>query len=204
VTPLCHFHIRFASFNSMMKTRLTVLSLAFAAALALGGCATPARVEQMIAQPAPASAPLASPAMRGNIAVRDVTGGKDTNPMWMSNVGTSAFEGALEQSLRAAGLLSENRQGGRYFIIADLVNLDQPYFGASMTVTATVRYTLVERSTSQSVYSKSIVAPYTAQWNDAFVGTERLRLANEGAIKANITKLMDDLLQLKVTSAGSQ
>jgi len=40
--------------------------------------------------------------LKGNVALRDVTGGRETNPMWVGNVGSSEFEGALAGSLRFA------------------------------------------------------------------------------------------------------
>ena len=185
-----------------MKRVNILAALTFATLLA--GCASPARVDQMVASRTATIQPPSSEQLRANVAVRDVTGGKETNPMWVSNVSSSEFERALEQSLRNAGLLSENRQAGGYFIVADLQKLDQPFIGASMTVTATVRYSVVERATGKDVYAKSVVTPYTAKWNDAFLGTERLRLANEGAMKANIAQLIDDLLRLQIASVGSR
>ncbi len=54
-------------------------------------------------------------------------------------------------------------------------------FGFDMTVTSTVTYTLIERASGKTVWQKSVDAPFTAKTSDAFVGTERLRLANEGS-----------------------
>lgn len=175
--------------------------LALAALAILVGCASPARIEQMQAGPSPASrGALANSPMRDNIAIKDVTGGKETNPMWVSNVGSSEFERALEGSLRVSGLLSTNRQAGKYQLTAHLLKLDQPMFGAGMTVTASVEYLLVERATGRQVFSRTLTRPYTAAFGDALLGSERLRLANEGAIRANISALIDELTGLKISS----
>jgi hypothetical protein len=64
-------------------------------------------------------------------------------------------------------LLSGGKPLGQYQLIAHLKALDQPLIGASLTVTSTVQYTLVERSSGKDVLSRSIVAPYTAAWNSA-------------------------------------
>jgi hypothetical protein len=178
--------------------RSIATSLLAGSCLLAAGCATPARVDQMIAEPAVAKRIAAPAALKGNVAIRDVTGGRETNPMWVSNVGSSEFEGALAGSLRAAGMYSENRQAGRYFLTAHLAKLDQPLVGFSMTVTATVNYTLTERATGKDVLARTISTPYTATPGDAFVGAERLRLANEGAIRTNIARLIDELMTLKV------
>ena len=179
----------------MKKNVLAVLSIA--STVLLTGCAAPARIEQMTASVSPQQRILSTP-LRANIAVRDVTGGKETNPMWVSNVGSSEFEQALEASLREAGLLAAGKQAGKYTLIAHLENVDQPMAGFNMTVTATVAYSLVERATGKEVLSRKVSLPYTASFNAAFAGTERLRIANEGAVRVNISKLIDELLALKV------
>ena len=112
------------------------------------------------------------------------------------------FSRALEASLRDAGLLSGNNQGSKYVLIAHLQKLDQPMFGASMTVTATVQYSLVERATNAEVFARTVSLPYTAAWNAAFSGVERVKLANEGAIRVNIQQLIDALVAAKVSAAG--
>lgn len=180
------------------------LSVGAAAVLAmvLAGCATPARVDQM-----QTSASLAARTAAANsqykeaISVKDVTGGKETNPMWVSNVSSADFSRALEASLKDAGLLSGNNQGSKYQLIAHLQKLDQPLFGASMTVTATVQYSVIERATNKEVLARTVAMPYTAAWNEAFMGSERLKLANEGAIRVNIQQLIDALLAAKISLA---
>jgi hypothetical protein len=170
------------------------------ATLYVAGCATPASSSNMTMRAADAtSVRQGTPeALKANVALRDVTGGKETNPAWVSNVGSSEFERALEDSLRSVGMLSSNRQAGRFQLVAHLEKLDQPFLGLDMTVTATVTYTLVERAGGKTAWQKAVVTPYTAKIGDAFVGSERLRLANEGAIRQNITTLVGELQQLKV------
>lgn len=179
--------------------------LALSMVALLTACATPARVDQMQVSTSLATrTAVSSSELRENVAVRDVTGGKETNPMWMSNVSSSDFERALEASLKDAGLWSPNRQAGKYLLVAHLEKLDQPMFGASMTVTASVRYALVERSSGKTVFERILATPYTAEWNAAFMGSERLKLANEGAVRSNIQQLIDALVGLKLAGAGVQ
>lgn len=169
----------------------------------LAGCAAPARVEQMQVDSSLATrSSIASQELKENIAIKDVTGGKDTNPMWVSNVSSSDFERALEASLRNAGLLSPNRQGSKYTLVAHMLQLEQPFLGASMTVTATVQYTLIERASGKEVFTKSLATPYTAAFSDAFLGTERLKLANEGAVRTNIQQLISSLVELRIASGS--
>jgi hypothetical protein len=69
--------------------------------------------------------------------------------------------------------------------------------GLDMTVSANVRYSLIDTSTRKEVFSKVLMASYTAKFSDAFAGGERLKLANEGAVKTNIQLLVSELLQFK-------
>ena len=171
-----------------------------AASVWLTGCATPASSSNMTVRAADATTVrLQTPeALKNNLALRDVTGGKETNPAWVSNVSSSEFERALEDSLRSVGMLSANRQAGRFQLIVHLEKLDQPFMGFDMTVTSTVAYTLVERASGKTIWQKTLAVPYTAKVSDAFVGSERLRLANEGTIRQNMTQLIGELQQMKV------
>ena len=184
--------------NRFLRRALLVGGLAATALVT--GCATPANSVNMVVRAGDATAARsATPeALKAAVAIRDVTGGKETNPMWVSNVGSSDFERALEDSLRSVGMLAANRQSGRYQLVAHLEKLEQPFLGFDMTVTAAVAYTLIERATGKTVWQKSIATPYTAKVGDAFVGTERLRLANEGSVRQNITQLIGELQQAKV------
>lgn len=178
-----------------MKT-ISLVALAALSVSLLSGCAAPARTDQMTAQTSPAQR-IAETPMRNNVAVNDVSGGKETNPMWMSNVGNSEFEQALEGSLREAGLLSAGKQAGKYLLTAHMQKVEQPMFGASMTVTVTVNYVLMERASRKEVLNRTVSLPFTAAWNSSFIGTERLRLANEGAIRVNIGKIIDEIFAIR-------
>jgi hypothetical protein len=159
----------------------------------LVGCASPARIDQMAAN-VPATSVDAK--LRKSIAVSDVTGGKETNAMWTSQVASDDFRRALEISLERAGLLSKISSEGRFQLIADLSKLQQPIAGIDMTVTASVQYSLIERKSKKEIYRKVIQQPYTAKFSDAFLGAERLRLANEGAINANISAFIREIFLL--------
>jgi hypothetical protein len=167
----------------------------------VAGCATPARIEQMkVDAPLAARVAASNSALKEKVALKDVTGGRETNPMWVSSVGSAEFERALEQSLQEVGLLALNRQASPFHLTAHLLKLDQPLMGASMTVTATVQYSLVERTTGKEVFSRTLSTPYTAAWNASFLGAERLKLANEGAIRENIKQLIETLIPMKLSA----
>ena len=171
--------------------KLILVSVAFL----IGGCAAPARHDQMSVF---TSVQRTNPALKGTVAVADVTGGKDTNPAWKSEVSSDAFRRALELSLENAGLLSKILAGSKYRLTADLIKLDQPFAGIDMTVTSTVRYSLVDAKSLKEVYGRTTQISFTAKFSDSLLGAERLRIANEGAVKENIKLLLADLEALKL------
>jgi hypothetical protein len=188
---MTHFLIK----KSYLLTIFFALSV-----LVLSGCAAPARIDQMAVSGNPAQR-IAQTPLRNNLAIKDVTGGNETNPMWKSNVSSSDFEKALESSLQAIGLLAQ-RQSGKYLLTAHMERLDQPFMGLDMTVTASVKYIVSERATGKEVLSRTVSIPYTAKLGDSLLGVERLKLANEGAVRVNITELMNELFRLKIESVS--
>jgi hypothetical protein len=173
-----------------MKKILSIVSISV-----LAGCATPAAVEQMAV-----SLPVVqtNPTFKSAVSVAEVTGGKETNALWTSQVSSDGFKRALEQSLENAGMFSKIVAGSKYQLTADLTRLDQPLLGFDMTVSSTVRYSLLETQTRKEIYSRVIQVSYTATVSDAFMGTQRLKLANEGAVKSNIEAFIKDLIALKL------
>ena len=177
-----------------LKLSLKSVFIVFWAAI-LAGCATPAAVEKMAAA---VPATQTSLALKNSVGVADVTGGKETNPMWTSQVSSEGFRQALEQSLENAGMFNKVVAGSKYQLSADLTRLDQPLIGFNFTVTSTVRYALIETRSRKPVYERVIQADYTASMVDAFLSTQRMKLANEGAVKANIRAFLSDLVALKL------
>lgn len=166
--------------------------IVIAAVAVLAGCAAPAEMESMVAAQPVAAAPKDA-SLVGGIYVAEVAGGESTNPLWTSEVGNTEFGGALRKSLRAHGVLSEDASGSPYLLKANLLGLEQPAFGLDMTVTSHVNYEVTRRADSQLYLGETVNTSYTATAGQAFLGVERLRLANEGAIRQNIK---DFLLRL--------
>ena len=172
-----------------MKTHLGLVP-ATLLALALTGCAAGATAAGMTVTPQELVKPT-NPATQHAVEVAGVAGGTETNPAWTSQVSDTEFKAALVESLRLAGLLAEGP--ARYQLKASLVSLQQPMFGLDMTVTASVHYEVVDARTGAVVWQEGVLTPYTATVGDAFVGVTRLKLANEGAIRKNIAKVVEKL-----------
>ena len=176
-----------------MNCRFQLVGLA---ALALSACASPAKVENMVA-----SATAGAQAPNSNLVeaacVTKVTGGEETNPLWTSEVDDASFRAALEISLRNNRLAATTSDGCRYGIEVNMLGLAQPVIGFNMTVTSHVNYSVRERISGTPYFLTTVTAPYTATVGDAFAGITRLRLANEGSIRSNIQKFIDELLAHK-------
>jgi hypothetical protein len=159
----------------------------------LYGCASGAKPENMTFSSEHIN--QYDPSLENSVNLTKVYGGETTNPLWTSEISNEAFRTALLTSLINEGLYAES---GRFELKATLERVDQPIFGLDFEVTTYVRYTLTDSQTSEVIFSELIDAAFTAGIGDAFVGVQRLRLANEGAGKSNIEALMNKLAELEI------
>jgi len=167
----------------------------------LTGCAKPACHQNMVISNADivklSSKTLKKESTFKNIAVQTVIGGSETHPLWMSMVNATEFKNALEKSLDNVRLYHADQKTAPYRLEASLNKLEQPLLGFNMTVTCHATYRIFNTKTNKLVYEKSLNTPYTEKFTSAFLGVERLKLANEGAVKENIKGLINDLYNTK-------
>ena len=121
--------------DNMRHSRVIALILF---SILLGACAAPASRDNMDISAAERSAYKADQYLSGKVSVGSVIGGQDTNPAWTSEIGNEDFEAALRSSLETAYLLG-GRTGSDYILDAELVEIDQPMFGFTFTVTSKIR-----------------------------------------------------------------
>lgn len=176
-----------------MYSNYLTLAAGLVVVTVLGGCASPA--SHLAMSPTANELPIATSAshLRGLVAVRNVTGGKDTNPLWTSQVDASAFKLALQNSLASSGMAAVNPSSAKYIVDADLKALHQPLFGLTFDVESTVQYTVESAGVGQDVTVKAVG---TASVSDAFAGVERLKMANERSIKENIKAFLTKFVSL--------
>jgi hypothetical protein len=170
----------------------TKLLLILVLGFGLSGCASGARTGAMTTGVTPDSIIAPNAPVRNAIVVGDVTGGSETSPIWKSEVSTENFRAALEQSLQLNVMLA--LKTGRYRLDAELLDLEQPFAGFDMEVTAHIHYKITELASNRVVFDETIVTPHTTDMSDAFLGVERLRLANEGAVRDNIHTLIAKII----------
>lgn len=175
-----------------MKKRATILCV-IGAALHLSGCAMPAGVSEMVYVPDQSQKASSTSPYFKKVMVGSVNGGSETNPLFTgSQVSADDFKSALSQSLNNADYLSAG-QTSPYTLNAEIIALDQPLVGINMTVRTTIDYSLKESNSNKVVFKKTVETPFTATMSDAFVGINRLKIANEGSVKRNIMKLLEEL-----------
>ena len=168
----------------------------FAVAL-LTACASPAEVQNMVVTKSSVATVLSTSPFAAAIAIKSVNGGEDTNPLWISEVSNAGFREALRGSMAQTGLLSSETSNAKFDLNATLAKIDQPLFGLDLTVTSHVRYRLTERSTVKDWFDEEISVAHTATFSDAAFAVQRLRFANEGSIRENIKKFLEELSRRK-------
>lgn len=174
--------------------RHTVLLAIFGFVVLMSGCATPATYQGMI------PATFETTAKHPHSVGVNVGGGQETNPMWKSQVSDSVFSQALVESITKSQVFTRviEGKGGDYLLTVTLVSMEQPSFGASFTVKMEAGWSLKNNTTGAAVWQESVRSEHTATMGDAFVGTERLRLATEGAARNNIKQGLGKISKLKL------
>lgn len=173
--------------------KVSLLGLALSALSFLTGCAMPSQSNSMTIAKMDLPQGMRKKVCQysDNICLGTIEGGSKTYPFWASKVDNKEFKTALEQSLTNVDLY--NSKNARYVLNAKLEKLKQPLLGANMTVTCVSHYQIFDQKSKKMIFDKTVSTPYTAKFTSALLGTERLKLANEGAVKENIKDLMNNL-----------
>ena len=176
----------------LLSRAAAAASLALAAA-SLGACAGGARSAEMMVSVSQVPAVSAGQPGFNAFRVSEVSGGSDTNPMWMSNVSNADFRKALEDSLKATGHYADPPSSATYELSANLTGLQRPPGGFDMTTITTVRYKATPVGGGQPLIDEDMTARGLAKFGDSLIGTERLRIANENAVRENIVSFIKRL-----------
>ncbi len=164
-----------------------------AAVLSLAACASASKPGAMVAELTDSTIIRDDSTLRNAFNVGTVTGGKKTNPLWVSKVSSEDFAEALRQSLTSHAMLSSST--GKFVVDAELLEVKQPLAGFNLTVKSTVKYKVSEVATSIVVLEETVTNEHTAKMGEAFVAAQRLRLANEGSMKGNIAQFIETLVK---------
>ena len=107
-------------------------------------------------------------------------------------------------SLSKYGFLSTSDVAAPFRLEVFLIELKQPPGGHTLIVTSFIRYKLTRSFDDQVVYDDIIAASYTATLQDAFDAQYRMKLANEGSIRANIAAFLHYLYSFNIMKSPVQ
>jgi len=147
----------------------------------LAACATPQAMTV-------AGIATANPKYRNAMAIRSVTGGQAMDVLTVPGVSNEPLKQALENSLATTGYLA--RSGApKFYVDAEVRNLQQPLIGLTLDVTADVVY----KVSGAGGGTYPIRASGTATFSDSPIAADRMRIANERAMQANIKQFLEAL-----------
>lgn len=166
------------------KIYLALLASAF-----LFGCAAPAQVNEMAAKET--TTMVFNPKFHKNIKLTESGSIGETYGM----IKGEDFEKAVFRTLKNLELVAVNSEPS-YNLSVQFMSAEQPLLGLDFEVTSKIKYTLIENETQKVILNKTILAPYTATFSDAFVAANRLKLANEGSVRKNIMQFLQELSKI--------
>jgi len=160
--------------------------------LFLSGCA--ARASRMI----PSSYDLMS---KHPYTVRvETVGGRETHPLWNSQISDSAFTEALSNALVQSGVFAAvvKGEGTDYFLDVTVLYYDQPVIGLDFDINIKTMWELSKAHEFKRIWTDTISTTYRAKLGDALFASERLQKANEGAVRVNIQEGIKRLSRLQL------
>lgn len=185
-----------------MSQAITVrLALLIAMLGTLSACVAPAHM--VPEQPLVPSESPDSP-FREAIAISKVGGGEKMSFLLIPKVGNSELQEALRLSLQQDGFLSTSDAAAPFGLDAFLIEVKQPASGITMIVYSVIRYKLTRSSDDRVVYDDIITASYKATMGDSWVGGQRMKIATERAIQANIAAFLKELHSLDIPPSPIQ
>lgn len=159
--------------------RPLTIALLLPLCLAVSACGGGARPEQMASTTDSSFIISKNNRYYKSIAVSAVSGGMKADGLPAS----AALAEALRRSLDSRDLLSES-DAANYTLEAKLLSLEQPRSVSDYTVRATIAYTL--RKNHTPLLTETILSSGGTGMRDTLSSPDRLRVANETAIKNNI------------------
>lgn len=169
------------------------LILVCAAMVPSSGCA--ARSAMMV----PASFEVVNKHAK-TVQITESVGGRETHPLWTSQISNSAFTEALANAVAKSQVFQSVVKGGKadYILDVTILKYDQPLLGADFDIKMKTRWELTDSVTHKLVWSDTIDTTYKARLTDALVSSERLQKANEGAVRTNIAEGIKRLSRLQL------
>lgn len=137
------------------------------------------------------------------LRVGAVNGGADNTAAWLSAVTNDGLQAALTTSLRNLGYLAESDASAGYVVSAQIVDLDRPWADkvhpllvlapVDVSVSVRIHYVVTPARGGPAVFDDTVGTTGTATAGDSLGEDNRMRKANEMAVKANILEFASRL-----------
>jgi hypothetical protein len=135
-----------------------------------------------------------------SVTVAESVGGRETNPLWTSQISNTAYTNALSEAIAESGVFEQviKGQGADYILDVTLLKYDQPVIGIDFDVKMKTKWVLTDTKTMTPVWSDEFETTYRAKLTDAAIAAERLQKANEGSARVNIAEGIKRLSKLQL------
>jgi len=122
------------------------------------------------------------------VSINESVGGKETNPLWTSQISNKAFTEALSNAITQSGVFQSviKGEGADYLLDVTILKYDQPWLGADIDIRMETKWELTNAKSLVPVFSETFETTYRAKLTDALIAAERLQKANEGSVRTNI------------------
>ena len=186
--------------------------LLFALPVLLAGCNTPVRETRLKAvdeRTALQWRSVVDERLRGQIGLGSIKGSdpeavgylqKTLQWTWRSRLDERTVSDALEEQLRLLRLFASMPGSGRYVLDVEVMQLDSDGYPFGSDGRAELRYLLRERAESgegRLVYERRLRTQGELPWLP-LLPNHRQRMARESALRANLAKLAEELVRLRV------
>jgi hypothetical protein len=130
----------------------------------------------------------------------EVIGGKETHPLWTSQISDTAFTEALGNAIVQSGVFTKvvKDEGADYLLDVTVLNYDQPAIGLDFDIKMETKWELSKAGEYKRIWTDTISTTYRSKLGDALVAAERLQKANEGAVRVNIEEAIKRLSRIQL------
>lgn len=130
----------------------------------------------------------------------EMVGGRETHPLWTSQISDSAFTEALSTALVQSGVFTAvvKGEGADYLLDVTILHYDQPVIGIDFDINLETKLELSKVGEYKRIWTDTISTTYRAKLGDALFASERLQKANEGAVRVNIEEAIKRLSRIQL------
>jgi hypothetical protein len=130
----------------------------------------------------------------------EVVGGRETHPLWTSQISDSAFTEALNSAIVRSGVFAAVAKDEKadYFLDVTILHYDQPVIGIDFDVNMVTQWELSKAGQYKRIWMDTVSTTCRAKLCEALWTNERLRKANEGVVRTNIQEAIKRLSEIQL------